>query len=164
MGGAPPLALNENLGGRRGCARFRRHVVALRADDNRDVGGAGLAAAASACASIERPATSCSTFGRPERMRTPSPAARTMVRQRRATVLMGRVSGGSARESGRRGARIAVARMLKTPAGSTAGAREAKILLVETKCVSLRRKKAYTKARSRGGARRGDEISRRLWR
>ena len=37
-------------------------------------------AVASTCASIERPPMRCSTFGRSERMRTPLPAARTMIR------------------------------------------------------------------------------------
>ncbi len=34
----------------------------------------------STCASMERPAISCKTFGRPDFMRVPSPAARTMAR------------------------------------------------------------------------------------
>ena len=40
--------------------------------------------AASTWASSERPATACSTFGRAERMRVPSPAASTIARQVRA--------------------------------------------------------------------------------
>src|SRR5271163_1529045 len=51
---------------------------------------AASSTAESVCASIERPASSCRTLGRTERMRTPSPAASTMVRQRRALALMGR--------------------------------------------------------------------------
>ena len=37
-------------------------------------------AVASTCASIDRPPMRCSTLGRSERMRTPLPAARTMIR------------------------------------------------------------------------------------
>src|SRR3984957_5966801 len=57
----------------------------------------------SVCASIERPASSCRALGRAERIRTPSPAASTMVRQRRALALMGRLFSVSGRW--RKGAR-----------------------------------------------------------
>ena len=39
-------------------------------------------AVASTCASIERPAMACSTFGLSDRMRTPLPAARTTINRR----------------------------------------------------------------------------------
>src|SRR5271170_1743178 len=45
-----------------------------------------LGAAASTCASSDRPATGCSTFGRLERIRVPSPAASTTVRLDRADI------------------------------------------------------------------------------
>src|SRR5271169_1764522 len=45
------------------------------------------ATAASTCASSERPATSCSTFGFDERMRVPSPAASTIAKQLRAVIF-----------------------------------------------------------------------------
>src|SRR5262249_1725011 len=38
------------------------------------------------CARSERPPTSCSTFARAERMRVPSPAARTIARQERSPI------------------------------------------------------------------------------
>ena len=41
---------------------------------------------ASTCASSDGPATSCSTFGRAERMRVPSPAASTIARQVRLLI------------------------------------------------------------------------------
>ena len=42
--------------------------------------------ASSTCASSDRPAIACSTFGRAERMRVPSPAASTIARQVRSGV------------------------------------------------------------------------------
>src|SRR5271163_5026186 len=69
-------------------------------------------AAESACASIERPASSCRTLGRAERIRTPSPAASTMVRQRRALALMGRLLSYHGAEARRR--RIARSRIGRT--------------------------------------------------
>src|SRR5947209_7785255 len=42
--------------------------------------------AANTCASIDRPAIGCSTFGSAERMRVPSPAASTIARQVRLLI------------------------------------------------------------------------------
>ena len=42
IGGAPPLALDEDLDARRGLAGRRGHILAVRADHHRDVGCAGL--------------------------------------------------------------------------------------------------------------------------
>src|SRR6185312_5037728 len=44
--------------------------------------------ACSTCASSERPATACSTLGRAERIRVPSPAARTIAKQVRLLILL----------------------------------------------------------------------------
>jgi hypothetical protein len=46
-----------------------------------------LATASSTWASSDRPAIACSTFGRAERMRVPSPAASTMARQLRSPTM-----------------------------------------------------------------------------
>src|SRR5580704_11556875 len=103
------------------------------------------------CANIERPASSCRTLGRAERMRTPSPAASTMVRQRRALALMGTfvlrrwalAKGSSAAPNPLEPARSAVsprARPVSSPNAAWINA----ISPVATKSVSLRRKKRYT--------------------
>ena len=123
------------------------------------------ATAESVCASIERPASSCSTLGRAERMRTPSPAASTMVRQRRALAVMGRLlsrqvevrEAGSAmpnRRGNHSGTQYRCCRLQFPAATRARGARFRR----GAKCVSLRRKKRYTTnppRTERAGLRRG---------
>src|SRR3984957_10182470 len=103
------------------------------------------------CASIERPASSCRTLGRAERMRTPSPAASTMVRQRRALALMGTfvlrrralAKGRSAAPNPLEPAWSAVSPRAR-PVSSPNGSVHQCDFTVATKSVSLRRKKRYT--------------------
>ena len=87
MRGAAPLVLHEDLRFGRIAPRLRRHRSRVRARPRppHAVPPASRTAS-STCASSDRPATACSTFGRDERMRVPSPAASTTARQLRSPV------------------------------------------------------------------------------
>ena len=161
VGGASSFALNDDFRPRRD---FQRLGGRRCRDPARQPRRSSLAApsstAESVCASIERPASSCRTLGRTERMRTPSPAASTMVRQRRALALMALLShqgavpearlGGAESPQDRPARNIAAAHRSFQPqrraieAVSPRGA----------KCVSLRRKKRYTTNLAKDGTRR----------
>ena len=68
------------------CASLRDRVV-IGPDHHRDVAAARLRPPpSSTCASSVRPPIACSTFGRRERMRVPSPAASTIARQERCFI------------------------------------------------------------------------------
>src|SRR5271170_2905141 len=113
---------------------------------------AASSTAESACASIERPASSCRTLGRAERILTPSPAASTMVRQRRALALMGRLLSyqGAVREARLGGAESPAgsAGLPISPLATAVSSRDPALhrphFALKAKCVSLRRKKRYT--------------------
>src|SRR5262249_15902520 len=78
--------------------------------------------ASSTCPSSDRPAISCSTLGRRERMRVPSPAASTIARQLRSAINpILRVA---------TGARAPSYRSTPTPKSPRCGSDDGKILLV----------------------------------
>ena len=82
MAGAEPLFLDEDLGVRRELRGGLADLVGAVADHQRQIARRRpRLAAAATCATIGRPAISCSTFGLALFMRVPSPAARMIDRQ-----------------------------------------------------------------------------------
>ena len=86
MRGAAALGLHEHLQIGEFRARIGRNIVMLGADHDGYRRALRLLSAVSTCPSSERPATLCSTFGREDRIRVPSPAASTIVRQVRPLI------------------------------------------------------------------------------
>ena len=86
IGGAAPLGLNENLRLGQRAPRFIRDSIRPGPTTTAAASVPAPRTAASTCASIERPAIGCSTFGNAERMRVPSPAASTIARQVRLLI------------------------------------------------------------------------------
>ena len=89
MRGAEPFALLKDRGLRRDalCLGLDRRMIG--SDHHSEAAPPACSAAVSTCASSERPPIACSTFGRLERMRVPSPAASTIARHVREGIRMG---------------------------------------------------------------------------
>ena len=86
MRGSAPLPLHEGCGIGDDALGFRGDIVLSGTDDHGGRGDAGAPTASSTCASSDFPAIACSTLGRAERMRVPSPAASTIARQALAFI------------------------------------------------------------------------------
>ena len=81
MGGAKSLFLHENFRAQRTAEEASARTSSRPGPTTTAMPSAfAPATLVSTCASMERPAISCKTFGRPDFMRVPSPAARTMAR------------------------------------------------------------------------------------